>query len=452
MKLKIEEIAHIFPNNTDNFQPGLAIHSVRTDSRKAILDALFIPLVGDQFDGHEFLSQAIEQGAIATLWEENKQLPNHLADDFPVFFVEDTTMALQALAKYYRETVNPIVVGITGSNGKTSTKDIVASLLKTSYRTHATSGNLNNHIGLPLTILDMKRETEILVVEMGMNDFGEIDVLSKIAQPDFAIITNIGESHIEFLGSRTGIAQAKLEILNGLKPDGILFMDGDEKLLTSAPITHQVMMCGFQQQNDFLIGDVNISDSQTEFTINQHEKYSVPLLGKHYAKNTAFAIALCKKLKVSNGKIRKGLASLKVSSMRFEWIEGINNVTLINDAFNASPTSMKASIEVVKELKNFKNKILILGDIFELGNLSIEFHQSIATVIQPPITMVLTLGEKMKYLHEQLQQEQTAVQSFHFHSPEELITFLSPLLQEETLLFFKASRGMHFEKIVEALE
>src|SRR5690625_3399660 len=225
MLFTMKELALKFSNYHGELDFSLPIETVCTDSRVKMNNSLFIPIIGDNFDGHDFIQQAIHNGAIAAFWDKEIDLPSSIPTYFPIFYVSDTTIALQELASFYRDKVDPIVIGITGSNGKTTTKDIVASVMSTTYETHYTKGNLNNHIGLPLTILSMSRATEVLVLEMGMNDFGEIDLLSKIAKPDYAIITNIGESHIEFLGTREGITQAKLEVLNGMKNNGMLIID-----------------------------------------------------------------------------------------------------------------------------------------------------------------------------------------------------------------------------------
>src|SRR5699024_9929022 len=282
-------------------------------------------------------------------------------ESFVFFFVKDTTNGLQQLAKEYRDKVNPIVVGITGSNGKTTTKDLVKAVVQTTKKTHATEGNFNNHIGLPLTILQMKKDTEVLVLEMGMNHFGEIDVLTKIAQPNYAIITNIGESHIEHLGSRSGISRAKLEIKNGLQSDGYLLVDGDEALLHHLREEKYVITCGFNQINDVRINKVYLHAQTTTFEVNG-QKYTIPLLGKHHAKNAAFAVEVASFLQIDHKKVQQGFDSFTHSNMRFEWLEGKNNVSIINDAYNASPTSMKAAIEVVKQIEGYSHKGLVLGD------------------------------------------------------------------------------------------
>lgn len=452
MLFTIRELSQLFPHSFGNFKGQLVIEEVSTDSRKKTSQSLFVPLIGDHFDGHDYVIEAYQNGAIACIWDKQKEIPTDLPKDFPVFLVEDTTKGLQDLARYYREKVNPIVIGITGSNGKTTTKDIVASMTSSTYRTHHTKGNLNNHIGLPLTILSMDPTTEVLVVEMGMNHFHEIELLSKIAEPDYGIITNIGESHLANLGSREGIAKAKLEILQGLKKNGLLVIDGDEPLLASLHGKKYVKTCGFVETNDAIIQQVAIDKQQTHFTIKNLGSFSVPLLGKHHAKNCAYAIVLGQLLNISLDKIQQSLSSLSLTAMRFEMLTGKNNVTIINDAYNASPTSMRAAIDIVKQLGGFKEKVLVLGDIFELGEQSKQLHQSIAQVISPPITALFTLGSDMKYLHEVVHKKDPNIDCQHFTSGEALLDHLSMYLNPDTLLLFKASRGMQFELLVEAIK
>lgn len=269
--------------------------------------------------------------------------------------MDDTIEALQTLANHYRHLVNPIVVGITGSNGKTTTKEIVASCLAAKYNVWKTIGNLNNHIGLPLTVLSMDRNCDVLVAEMGMSGFGEIELLSKIVEPDFGIITNIGESHIEHLGSREGIAKAKSEITCGFKENSVFIYDGDEPLLkTIEPRPFKEITCGFSKDLDYVIDDINQHNDQTSFSINS-EALTIPLLGKHQAKNASFAYALCKELKIDVSSIKQQLNQLELPSMRFEKMDALNGSTIINDAYNASATSMIASIDVLKNM-NYNKK------------------------------------------------------------------------------------------------
>ncbi|WP_106497710.1 UDP-N-acetylmuramoyl-tripeptide--D-alanyl-D-alanine ligase [Lentibacillus sp. Marseille-P4043] len=430
---------------------AISIDAVTTDSRKETKKALFIPLVGENFDGHDYVKQAFDNGAVAVMWNKQKDLPTFLPTDFPVFFVDDTQKALQTLAAAYREEVNPIVIGITGSNGKTTTKDVTAAVMASTYRTHYTEGNFNNHIGLPLTVLSMPNETEVLVLEMGMNHFGEIEELSKLAKPDYAIITNIGESHIEYLGSREGIAKAKLEITQGLKQDGYLIIDGDEDLLQPLDKKLNVITCGFHRNNDVVIEQSTINQDETVFVLSDGYEYKIPLLGKHHAKNATYAITLASQLGISREVIIQALRTLELTSMRFEMLTGTNGVSVINDAYNASPTSMKAAIEVVKQMAGFNEKVLILGDMFELGQQADDLHQSVAAVIDDSITAVFTFGEKAALISQTVNRENTSIDCNHFTTRKELTDAIEGYLKPESLLLFKASRGMQFESFVNAI-
>lgn len=451
MLFTTEWLCNHFKNYHEKAKNSIGIDTVTTDSRREVKNALFIPLIGERFDGHDYIMQAINNGVAAAFWDINKPLPKLLPKDFPLFFVDDTLTALQELAVQYRKEVNPIVVGITGSNGKTTTKDIVTAVGKRKYNTHHTVGNLNNHIGLPFTILSMPRNTELLVLEMGMSDFGEIELLADIAAPDYAIITNIGESHIEFLGSREGIAKAKLEITKGLKDDGIVIFDGDEPLLHAGIRQPNTITCGFNQGNDVVIDRVAVSQNATAFHLSDGIDYTVPLLGKHHAQNATFAIALGEKLGISKEEIKQALASLKVTSMRFELIEGENGVSMINDAYNASPTSMKAAIEVVKQLDGFTEKVLVLGDILELGVHSEALHRSVSEVIDTPVTAMFTFGKEANAITAAVTETRPYIKAKHFSGKEALLAALKPYLKEDVLILFKASRGMQFESLIESI-
>ncbi|WP_117160887.1 UDP-N-acetylmuramoyl-tripeptide--D-alanyl-D-alanine ligase [Paraliobacillus sp. X-1268] len=441
----------LFPDTKGAIHDQFIINQVTTDSRKPMSHALFVPLVGDKFDGHAYMNQAIEQGAVATIWEKDKPLPKFLPTDFPVFFVKDTLIALQQLAQAYRLKINPTVIGVTGSNGKTTTKDLIATVLSSRYRTHYTNGNFNNHIGLPLTILSMPNDTEMLVLEMGMNHFGEMERLSNISEPDIAVITNIGESHIEYLGSRAGIAKAKAEILSGLKVDGTLLIDGDEPLLL--PYSEQVdtTKIGFDLSNDIVIDQFNMHPLHSSFRLMAKDTYEIPLLGKHHAQNAAFAIQIAVKLGMECKEIQQALLEVDRTGMRFEVMNGRGGVTLINDAYNASPTSMKAAINVVKEITGYERKIVVLGDMFELGNASKEFHRSIADVLSLPIEYVCTIGEDAIEISKAVNKQNPLIHTKHFANKEEAITFLEAYLDEQTLILVKASRGMQLETIIDRL-
>ncbi|MCM3739135.1 UDP-N-acetylmuramoyl-tripeptide--D-alanyl-D-alanine ligase [Oceanobacillus luteolus] len=446
MLFSFHDLEKIFKNHHHiNHLPP--IERVTTDSRVKAPNSLFIPIVGENFNGHDYVEQAIENGAIAVIWDEKEQLPASIPNDFPVFFTTDTTKGLQDLAAEYRNRIDPIVIGITGSNGKTTTKDLVSAIVKTTYRTHATLGNFNNQIGLPLTILDMPEDTEVLVLELGMSGFGEIDLLTNIAKPDYAIITNIGESHIEFLGSRQGIAKAKLEIVNGLKEDGCLIVDGDEQLLQEIqPAGFRMLRCGFSDDNDMQVTRAEVTLEGTSFSLSNGSEFQVPLFGEHHAKNAAYAIQIGEQLKIPLEKQKAGISSLAYTSMRFELLQAENGATVVNDSYNASPTSMKAAIEVIKQMDGFATRILVLGDVLELGTFADEMHRSIATVISSPITHLYTYGNHAKLIKDNVNNR--AITCQHFETKTELVVELKKQLTEDCLVLFKASRGLEFESMV----
>lgn len=445
-------LSSVFSNVKGKMDGDKEVKSFFTDSRIVSEDALFIPLVGEKFDGHEFIMQALENGAIASLWDKSKKLPEGFPEDFLIFYVDDTTKALQHLASCYRDEVNPIVVGITGSNGKTTTKDIVAAIAKEKYKTHYTDGNFNNEFGLPFTILSMERDTEMLVLEMGMSSFGEIELLSNIAKPDFAIITNIGESHIEYLGSREGIAKAKLEIMSGLKKQGKLIIDGDEALLSHVHKNENVLKVGFGENNDFIITNIELLRTETSFTGSDGIAYSVSLLGAHNAKNAGFGIALGELIGIEKDKIQHALKSLTLTGMRLEMLTGKNGVSIINDAYNASPTSMMAAIQVVQKMNGFSNKVLVLGDIYELGTDSKSLHETVSDVVNGSTSYIYTVGEDSFVIGRKVKKKYPEMVVKHFSKKEDVLKELMQHLNPDTLILFKASRGMKLESIIEEVK
>lgn len=449
MEITKSQLQKLFPNYDEGpaFQ---AIYSVQTDSREQMPNSLFIPIVGERFNAHDYIEQAIENGAVASLWDKRYALPEKVKHKCNFFYVDHTVEAMQDLANFYRKEINPIVIGITGSNGKTTTKDLVASVLETTYKTHKTAGNFNNDIGLPLTILTMPQDTEVLVLEMGMNDFGEIKRLSEVALPDYAIITNIGESHIEYLGSREGIAKAKLEIVEGLKNKDHLIVDGDEALLSSLTDYGKVTYCSFVHKDQAFIEDITVDLNKTTFRLGE-SSYEIPLTGKHHAKNASYAIMLARMLGIDEGKIKAGLQTMEYSQMRFELKKTKEGATIINDAYNASPTSMMGAIDIMKSLEAYQQKIVVLGDIFELGSQAKYFHEKIGRMISSPIDLVFTFGENAKYIAQAVDTSKGNILVKHFTEEETLITQIKSHLDQETVILFKASRGMAFEGLVKQL-
>lgn len=433
---------------------SIEIHGVSIDSRNISSQNLFVPLNGEHVNGHQYVEKAVLQGAGASLWQEDEPNP----PDVPLVIVKDTLKALQQLAEEYRKQMTIKVVGITGSNGKTTTKDITAALLGTTYKVHKTSGNFNNHIGLPLTILSMKEDTEAAVLEMGMSSRGEIEFLSKLSRPDVAIITNIGESHLLDLGSREEIANAKLEIVSGLDESGTLIYHGDEPLLRSqikaGGSRRRFLSFGRGDTNDLYPISIEQGQDSTSFTLNgTRDEFTIPVLGNHNVLNALAAILAARELQVDEASIRKGLKHFRLTNMRMEMVEGLRGERIINDAYNASPTSMKAAIELIEGLTGFRNKYLVLGDMLELGPQERDFHEKIGELISPEkISKVFTFGELGKAIAQGAARRFSNGNLFTFQDKDQLIEELRKHTEANDLILVKASRGMKMEEVVQALQ
>lgn len=441
---------------SDNGQ--LMLSGVSTDTRKIKPGQLFVPLQGDRFDGHDYIQAACDAGAAAALWKSDIQTPQI---DIPLIIVEDTLSALQALSVGYLGQLKAKVVAVTGSNGKTTTKDLVTSVLSTKYQVHKTEGNFNNHIGLPLTILSAPPETEVLVLEMGMSGEGEIAVLSNIGRPDIAVITNIGESHLLQLGTRSHIARAKLEITDGLKPGGQLVYYGDEPLLdeqlAGMKLSEDIGLITFGElsNNDWVARDIQVTAERTMFTVEGEAagQYELPVPGRHNAINALAAIVVGRFFNLSNDEISMGLRSVKLTGMRIERSLASNGAVILNDAYNASPTSVKAAINLVEQLSGYQHKWIVAGDMLELGPDEAAFHAEIGRYLTPSkADRVLIFGPLSEHTYREAQPNFSDSGVLYFKEKGELIEELLKQLAPEDLVLVKASRGMRLEEIVTALQ
>ncbi|MCC4313571.1 UDP-N-acetylmuramoyl-tripeptide--D-alanyl-D-alanine ligase [Carnobacterium maltaromaticum] len=429
----------------------IEVDKVEFDSRKLEKGSLFVPLKGDN-DGHDYIQSAIEKGASAAFWSEAIE---KAPVGFPVLVVEDTLKALQDLAKYYLKVVNPKVVGITGSNGKTTTKDMTEAVIRSKFKVHKTQGNFNNHIGLPMTILEMPSSTEVIILEMGMNHAGEIKVLSELAEPDVAVITMIGESHIEYLGSRKGIAAAKMEIVAGLKKNGTLIYPGEEELLS--PLVQELepkqrITFGTGKTNNMYPVTIEPGMYQTKFTTNVAPEIecSIPVLGTYNVTNAMAALMVGFTLGISVEVASPELAKFNLTKNRTEWLAGINDSMILNDAYNANPTAMKAVLDNFSELMNEGRKIAVLGDMLELGETSRELHASVVGHIQSTkIDEVFLFGHEMAVLYEALK-ETYPVEQLHYFEDDKLtlITSLKKSIKRDDFVLVKSSLGTDLLAVV----
>ncbi|WP_223703083.1 UDP-N-acetylmuramoyl-tripeptide--D-alanyl-D-alanine ligase [Sutcliffiella deserti] len=446
---EIQEMAKgesILPTYND-----LMVEGVSRDTREDMKGKLYIPIVGENFNGHQFVRQAVlEKGAVASLWQKDQPEP---PSDVALVFVDDTLEALQDLASSYRMEIGMKVIGITGSNGKTTTKDMMTSLLETTFKVHKTAGNYNNHIGLPLTILSMTEDTEVAVLEMGMSGRGEIELLSHIAKPDAAIITNIGESHLQELGSRQGIAEAKLEIAAGLKTGGKLIINGDEPLLLNnlKDIACEVITFGLNTDNDYVAKEVNLKGTGTQFLIEE-TVYTIPVLGAHNVTNALASIVVGELLGVNEENRKKGLEKVSITAMRNEVVEAAGGWTIINDAYNASPTSMRAAIDLLSGLTGYGKKIAVLGDMLELGDQERVFHHDVGKYIQNKgIDYVFTYGKLGKDIAKGAKEILDSSNVKSYMDKEELVKDLLGIIKKDDVLIVKGSRGMKLEQVVQGL-
>ena len=445
MKLTIKEIAQVL--GISGIVDEREISSVEFDSRKIEKDGLFVPLPGTR-DGHDFVHAAKENGAIVTFWQKDRvEVPS----DLVVLPVADVTKAFQTLAQYYKQKIAPRTVAITGSNGKTTTKDMTASVLAQKYRTYKTQGNYNNDLGVPYTMLHMPSDTEVLILEMGMDHAGEIHFLSQLGQPDVAAITLIGEAHLENLGSRKNIAKAKMEIVDGLAKDGVLFVPADEPLLADliAPLSQEVQTFGLAQ-GDLQATITNETSESTSFVVDE-ETFVIPVLGGYNVKNALIAYGVGRYLGLSREQIKNGLAQVELTKNRTQWLQAKNGAKLLSDVYNANPTAMHLVLESFGRLTLPGRRIAVLADMLELGPDSLAMHASMADAIVGHYDFVYLYGEQMQALANRL----TELNAPHaYFIPAQRQAFLEQVKQEikpTDSVILKGSNGMQLSELVALL-
>lgn len=406
------------------------IANVVMDSRKVKENSLFFAIN----NGNNYIDEVLEKGATLVIAD------NYLGSDKRVIKVEDTIIAMQELARDYRMALKLVIIGITGSNGKTTTKDMVYSVLSQKYRCKKTEGNYNNHIGLPFTILQLEAGDEIAVLEMGMSGFGEIDKLCEISSPDYGIITNIGDSHLEFLKTRENVFKAKGEMIKYISEENLIVYGDDFYLRNLVGVT-----VGFGDNCKEQIRDFQDMKSGLEFMLDG-ENYHVGLNGKHNCLNAAMSVVVGKKLKIDSSLIQKGFQNLELTPMRFQKIEK-DSIIYINDAYNASPISMNYSLETFDKLYNEREKIVVLGDMLELGENEIEYHkQVLEKALSIRVDKIYIYGERMKEAQSLLENSDKIE---HFQDKKRISEKIKKSPLERKAVLLKGSRGMKMEEIIE---
>ena len=453
MKLDLYEIAELLSAKNDVTQfENVVLRNAEFDSRLIESGDLFVPLKGAR-DGHDFIATAFAQGAVATLSERP-------VAEGPYILVDDVLKAFQCLAKYYLEKMQVDVLAVTGSNGKTTTKDMLAQLLATSYKTYKTQGNYNNEIGLPYTVLHMPEDTEKLVLEMGQDHLGDIHLLSELAKPKTGIVTLVGEAHLEFFGSRAEIAQGKMQIADGLRKDGLLIVPADKIVNEFLPADCKLVRFG--PDADIFLTRLEERKDSLSFECNfLEQRIDLPVTGKYNATNAMIAAYAALQEGVSETAIAQAFSKLELTRNRTEWKKAANGADILSDVYNANPTAMRLILETFSTIPANPGgrKLAVLADMKELGADSKSMHGSMITSLNPEIVTDLFLyGQDMEALYDYAKEIYPPGRVHYFVKNDEKDQFeqLTKAVRESLTpadqILLKGSNSMNLAKLVEYLE
>lgn len=428
------------------------VNGVSIDSRKIEKNNIYIAIAGNKVDGHSFLETVYKQGASLAIVDN----PKYVNRSIPTILVSDSVTALQQLAKVYRESLKVKVIGITGSNGKTSCKDLLASILASKYEVIKTHGNQNNEIGVPLTLLRMSESTQFAIVEMGMENFGDIHFLNDIVKMDMGVVTNVGIAHLENLGSIDNIGRAKLEIIDGLKDHSLFVYKGDDEVLKRmikekdiSPL--RVRTFGFEMGNDLYLKSFEQDGNKIIFQFNTSDhKFVINTLGKHQALNAMAAILCAYDIGMDDVSIQKGLSAYESTGMRNELMQ-IEQMIILNDAYKSNPQSAKVAIDTFETIVA-PYKIVVLADMLDLGRDTIQFHFELGSYLAgKTYDELITYGPLSKYIYEGTLHKNSDKKYHHMDTHEAVVTYLKPFLKKDCAVLFKGSRGMELDKIIDGL-
>lgn len=449
--ITLQKLAEITNGDFLGEKKGLQINAIglQSDSRKIKSGDIFAPIIGERVDGHDFIPKAFESGAVCCFAEKDCEIQSGQY----IVRVKSVVKAMLDLAEYIIKTLNIPVVAVTGSAGKTTTKDIIASVLEQKYCVLKTAGNYNTNIGMPLMAAQLTPQHNIAVFEMGMNSFGEIHNLSIVAKPVIAVITNIGVAHIEMLGSRDGILKAKSEVFDGMDENGIAILNADNDKLQTLHIKQNIIWYGVENKKGIYAEHIQ-SHGVESISCDIHTpqgdiKANIPVPGEHMVMNTLAACAVGLELGLTLEQIQKGISCFVPTQMRMNIIKTQYNITIINDVYNANPVSMKASIDVLAKAEG--RKVAILGFMGELGENQKQMHKEVGEyVAQKKIDVLISIGDVAECYDEGAKQKGMK-EVYHFESQQDFWKNTSLLKEGDTVLI-KASRSRQFEKTVEKLQ
>lgn len=454
LQLKLSEVAKLSGGqlNNEDFS-DIIIDLVSIDTRTLNSGEMYMPIIGEKLDGHLFIKQAFDKGASAVFSERGR------ANDFnnkPIVYVDNTNEAFAKLATNYRNTLKNVdIIGITGSNGKTSTKDLIALVFSRSMKIAKTIGNLNNEIGVPRTLLRLSKDTDLGVVEMGTDGFGQIDYLSHMVKPNIAILTNVGDAHLHILKSKDLIAREKLDIVNGLSDDGYFIYNYDDEYIKDSvkerEIKQKTITFGQDKDSDYVIEITNLTNGGSTFKLNG-EEYRTSKIGLHQVYNATCAIIVANIYGLDKNIVRRQLEINETSSMRSE-LMNCQGFDILNDSYKSNPQSLLSALDTLDILSGYKRKIAILGDMLELGENEELLHREIGRDIDPTkVDYLLLTGPLSKFMAEEAEKRFPFGHVFYSESKDKLIDKAKYLIQKNSLVLVKASRSIRLEEIVEALE
>ena len=426
-------------------EEAAGVNKINTDTRTLRKGEVFWALPGERFDGHDFVAAAIEKGARYCVVQKDR-LAKLNAAEWPLLILPDTLKGLQELAAVVRQKFNGTVVALTGSNGKTTTKEMIAHILSRKMKVHKTFGNLNNHIGCPLTLLQLEDEHQAAVIELGSNHPGEIAALAAITRPDQALVTNIGEAHLEFFRDRQTVAKEKLSLFEAVAPDGVLYVNQDDPYLAGYdPVGRRTVTYGIDRpaRMQAQVQGVN-SDGCASFVLNGRTEIQLALPGLHQVQNALAACAVALEFGFNESEIKQALESYTAPEKRMQMVRAAG-VTFLNDAYNANPVSMRAAFETVSRMERSGRLFLVLGDMLELGADGPKWHRQAleqALALQPE--KIFVMGQAMSRAAGWL--GDARIEAFDHHQA--LYHALSAMARPGDLILLKGSRGIQLEKVL----
>lgn len=430
------------------------VSNIVIDSRKAGKDSAFVAIVGENLDGHNFINLAINQGCKTIIKNKNNNVDIE-NKEVNVIEVSDTEIALGDIAKFYKNKFKIPFIAVTGSVGKTTTRDMVYSTISVKYNSLKNVGNLNNQFGVPLTLFNLNKEHECAVIEMGMSGFNEIEYLANIVNPQIGIISNIGYSHVEHLGSRDGIFKAKMEIATNFDENSLLIVNGDDdclKTLKTKVLVYKLRTFGFDKDNDIYCESYEMDEESINFVavINgKKEELFIPTVGKHNIYNAMAAILVGLNLNMTIEEIKDGLKNFQCTKNRLDIIKK-DKLTIIDSVYNASIDSMSAALNILGRYEN--RRVAILGDMFEMGEFAEFGHRQVGKAALGNIDIMIAIGKDSEFIVKELKENNMNENNlYHFETKEEAIESLDNIIKDDDVILVKASRGMNLEKVVEYL-